>query len=102
MTINLALRAELERRGISQGEAAREMGVHPNRLSRWISQGRRAHARRSRAPEDLPAALAGRLRIMPGRYAERGPGPVPVVHQGFVSMMSKLAALNWAKPLTCT
>jgi transcriptional regulator with XRE-family HTH domain len=39
VTIAKALVAEIDRRGITQAQAASELGVHPNRVSRWISRG---------------------------------------------------------------
>ena len=37
-TLAMALRAEVERRGITQAEAAKEIGVSESVLSRWITQ----------------------------------------------------------------
>jgi len=39
MTIGEALEAEIRHRGITQAEAAQDLGVHPNRVSRWLSRG---------------------------------------------------------------
>ncbi len=38
-TVEMALRREMAERNLSQAQAARELGVHPTRLNRWLLDG---------------------------------------------------------------